>query len=156
MSYSFLFSKIFFSRNSESHIHINISNTENVSRLKCLEYLNLALNSVERIENLERCESLVKLDLTLNFIAELTTVKSLRGLTNLQQLYDRQIVCISNLWDSHLGIDHVTRLSFTSSIFKVPCWKPLSWLSRIPRLCRWCSSPAKKPGWSWHYQNRAD
>jgi len=31
----------------------NVVFTENVSRLKQLEYLNLALNNIERIENLE-------------------------------------------------------------------------------------------------------
>jgi Leucine-rich repeat (LRR) protein len=46
--------------------------------LKALEYLNIAMNNIERIENLEGLESLEKLDLTLNFIGELTTVESLR------------------------------------------------------------------------------
>lgn len=41
---------------------------ENLNRLKELEYLNLALNNIQKIENIERCESLNKLDLTLNFI----------------------------------------------------------------------------------------
>ena len=47
-------------------------------RLKSLEYLNLAMNNIERIENLEGLESLQKLDLTLNFIGELTSVEKLR------------------------------------------------------------------------------
>ena len=51
---------------------------ENVSRMKKLEYLNLALNNVERIENLEGCESLNKLDLTVNFVGELTSIYSLK------------------------------------------------------------------------------
>lgn len=34
-------------------ICINLLSTENVYRLKKLEYLNLALNNVELIENLE-------------------------------------------------------------------------------------------------------
>lgn len=54
--------------------------------MKRLEYLNLALNNVERIENLERCESLEKLDLTLNFIGELTSVVSLKGNIHLHTL----------------------------------------------------------------------
>ena len=37
-------------------------------KLKELEYLNLAVNSVAKLEGLKRCESLNKLDLTLNFI----------------------------------------------------------------------------------------
>jgi len=49
-----------------------------VSRLKKLEYLNLALNNIELIENLEGCESLQKLDLTVNFVGELTSIESLR------------------------------------------------------------------------------
>ena len=51
---------------------------ENVSRMKKLEYLNLALNNIERIENLEGCESLNKLDLTVNFVGELTSIYSLK------------------------------------------------------------------------------
>jgi len=43
-----------------------------------LEYLNLAMNNVERIENLECCESLQRLDLTLNFVGVLTDVEKLR------------------------------------------------------------------------------
>ena len=61
--------------------------TENVSKLKELEYLNLALNNIERIENLEGCESLKKLDLTLNFIGEITSVHNLKGNISLENLY---------------------------------------------------------------------
>jgi Leucine-rich repeat (LRR) protein len=60
--------------------------SENVSRLKKLEYLNLALNNIERIENLEGCESLQKLDLTVNFVGELTSVQSLKNNIHLQSL----------------------------------------------------------------------
>lgn len=52
--------------------------SENLNKLKKLEYLNLALNCIEKIENLDRCESLNKLDLTMNFIGELTSVESLK------------------------------------------------------------------------------
>ena len=41
---------------------------ENLSRLKELEYINLALNNISLIENIEGCETLNKLDMTLNFI----------------------------------------------------------------------------------------
>lgn len=41
---------------------------EGMNKLKELEYLNLAVNSVQKIEGLKRCESLNKLDFTLNFI----------------------------------------------------------------------------------------
>jgi protein TilB len=72
--------------------------------LKKLEYLNLAINNVEKIENLEGCESLQKLDLTLNFIGELTSVESLRGNIHLQELFltgnpcsgKRNPICLMN------------------------------------------------------------
>lgn len=60
--------------------------TENLNKLKQLEYLNLALNCIEKIENLDRCESLNKLDLTMNFIGELTSVESLKHNTHLTTL----------------------------------------------------------------------
>ena len=46
--------------------------------MKSLEYLNIAMNNIERIENLEGLESLEKLDLTLNFIGVITSVEKLR------------------------------------------------------------------------------
>lgn len=58
--------------------HNLISKLENLSMLKRLEYLNLALNNIEVIENLEGLESLKKLDLSINFIGNLQSVKSLR------------------------------------------------------------------------------
>nr|XP_045625468.1 dynein axonemal assembly factor 11-like [Procambarus clarkii] len=64
-----------------------ISKIENVGRLRELEYLNLALNNVERVEGLQRCEALRKLDLTANFICDLTSVSSLQDLPNLTELY---------------------------------------------------------------------
>ncbi|KAM4704915.1 dynein axonemal assembly factor 11 [Rhinophrynus dorsalis] len=64
-----------------------IPKIENVSKLKKLEYLNLALNNIEIIENLEGCESLQKLDLTVNFVGELSSVHSLRNNIYLQELY---------------------------------------------------------------------
>ena len=39
-----------------------------MTKLKELEYLNVAVNSILKLEGLKRCESLNKLDLTLNFI----------------------------------------------------------------------------------------
>ena len=41
---------------------------EGLTKLKELEYINLAVNSVGKIEGIQRCESLNKLDLTLNFV----------------------------------------------------------------------------------------
>ncbi|XP_051058445.1 dynein axonemal assembly factor 11 [Phodopus roborovskii] len=64
-----------------------IGKIENVSKLKKLEYLNLALNNIERIENLEGCEWLTKLDLTVNFIGELSSVKTLRHNIHLKELF---------------------------------------------------------------------
>ncbi|XP_062576752.1 uncharacterized protein LOC134238646 [Saccostrea cucullata] len=64
-----------------------IPKIENVSRLKKLEYLNLALNNVEKIENLENCEMLKKLDLTVNFVGELTSIENLKDLVHFKELY---------------------------------------------------------------------
>ncbi|XP_069777742.1 dynein axonemal assembly factor 11 isoform X6 [Narcine bancroftii] len=64
-----------------------IPKIENVSRLKKLEYLNLALNNIERIENLDGCEFLKKLDLTVNFVGELTSVELLKVNVQLEELF---------------------------------------------------------------------
>lgn len=45
-----------------------IGKMEGLNKLKCLEYLNLAVNNIKKIEGIKFCESLYKLDLTLNFI----------------------------------------------------------------------------------------
>ncbi|XP_062336495.1 dynein axonemal assembly factor 11 isoform X1 [Osmerus eperlanus] len=64
-----------------------IPKIESVSRLKKLEYLNLALNNIELIENLEGCESLQKLDLTVNFVGQVSSVESLRSNLHLRELF---------------------------------------------------------------------
>ncbi|KAL5016591.1 hypothetical protein ScPMuIL_006180 [Solemya velum] len=64
-----------------------IPKIENVGRLKKVEYINLALNNIERIENLEGCESLKKLDMTVNFVGELTSIENLKGLYHFRELY---------------------------------------------------------------------
>ncbi|XP_041804315.1 protein tilB homolog [Chelmon rostratus] len=64
-----------------------IPRIENLSRLKKLEYLNLALNNIEVIENLEGCESLQKLDLTVNFVGRLSSVESLKHNIHLAELF---------------------------------------------------------------------
>ncbi|XP_043395018.1 dynein axonemal assembly factor 11 isoform X1 [Chelonia mydas] len=64
-----------------------IPKIENVSKLKKLEYLNLALNNIERIENLEGCEELKKLDLTANFIGELSSIEILKHNIHLKELF---------------------------------------------------------------------
>lgn len=60
--------------------------SENLSKLKKLEYLNLALNNIEKVENLEGCESLKKLDLTVNFIGDLFSIESLGNVHFLEEL----------------------------------------------------------------------
>lgn len=45
-----------------------IPKMEGLSKLKELEYLNLALNNIGMIEGIEGCESLKKLDMTVNFV----------------------------------------------------------------------------------------
>lgn len=41
---------------------------EGINKLKELEYINLAVNSITLLEGIRGCESLQKIDLTLNFI----------------------------------------------------------------------------------------
>ncbi|KAM6375931.1 LOW QUALITY PROTEIN: dynein axonemal assembly factor 11 [Alca torda] len=64
-----------------------IPKIENVGKLKKLEYLNVALNNIERIENLEGCEELKKLDLTANFIGELSSIETLQCNIHLNELF---------------------------------------------------------------------
>jgi protein TilB len=64
-----------------------ISKIENVGKLKCLEYLQLALNNIKLVENLEGCESLKKLDLTVNFVDDLICLESLKDNEMLRELY---------------------------------------------------------------------
>lgn len=62
--------------------------SENLYRLKELEYLNLALNNITKVENLESCESLKKLDLTVNFIDVGTLEESVENMKLIPQLDD--------------------------------------------------------------------
>ncbi|XP_044540277.1 dynein axonemal assembly factor 11 [Gracilinanus agilis] len=64
-----------------------IAKIENISRLKKLQYLNLALNNIEKIENLEGCEGLEKLDLTVNFVGELSSIKILQHNVHLKEIF---------------------------------------------------------------------
>ncbi|NXV81102.1 TILB protein, partial [Atlantisia rogersi] len=64
-----------------------IPKIENVGKLKKLEYLNVALNNIERVENLEGCEELKKLDLTANFIGELSSIEALKYNIHLKELF---------------------------------------------------------------------
>eukprot|EP01038_Epipyxis_sp_PR26KG_P004178 gene4178-5946_t len=67
-----------------------IPKMENLTHLKDLQYLNLALNNIACVEGLQNCEFLKKLDLTLNFI-DLDHLKSsidhLVSRENLQDLF---------------------------------------------------------------------
>lgn len=45
-----------------------IPKLQNLNHLKDLEYLNVALNNIEKIEGLQNCEFLKKLDMTCNFV----------------------------------------------------------------------------------------
>mmetsp|Transcript_122406 Transcript_122406/g.342618 ORF Transcript_122406/g.342618 Transcript_122406/m.342618 type:complete len:427 (+) Transcript_122406:98-1378(+) len=45
-----------------------IPKMEGLSKLRELDYLNLALNNISKIEGIEGCESLKKLDMTVNFV----------------------------------------------------------------------------------------
>ncbi|KAI0984084.1 hypothetical protein GJ496_006911 [Pomphorhynchus laevis] len=64
-----------------------IAKIENLSRLKRLEYINLAINNIEVIENLSDCESLKKLDLSVNFIYKVSGVQTLKENRKLTELY---------------------------------------------------------------------
>eukprot|EP00397_Hematodinium_sp_SG-2012_P028313 GEMP01029800.1.p1 GENE.GEMP01029800.1~~GEMP01029800.1.p1 ORF type:complete len:425 (+),score=96.85 GEMP01029800.1:46-1275(+) len=67
-----------------------IGRIENVTKLKELEYLNLALNNISLIEGLEGCESLNKLDMTVNFVDTEDFSESMNNLkanVMLQDLY---------------------------------------------------------------------
>ncbi|RKO84887.1 hypothetical protein BDK51DRAFT_15741, partial [Blyttiomyces helicus] len=61
--------------------------SENLGKLKELQYLQLALNNIRVIENLEGCESLSKLDLTVNFVEDPLDVESLKGNERLRELF---------------------------------------------------------------------
>jgi protein TilB len=67
-----------------------IGKLENLSKLKELNYVNLALNNITIIENLEHCESLKKLDLTCNFIelsSFLESLINLKKVATIRELY---------------------------------------------------------------------
>ena len=67
---------------------------EGISKLKELEYINLAVNSVQLIEGIQGCESLQKIDLTLNFIDIEDFEESVDNLAELPDL--REIYLLGN------------------------------------------------------------
>lgn len=69
-----------------------------MNKLKKLQYLNLALNNIEKIENLQGCESLEKLDLTLNFIGDIESIESLVKNIHLKDLYLTGNPCTDYKW----------------------------------------------------------
>ena len=63
---------------------------EGLNKLKELEYVNFAVNSITLIEGLRGCESLQKLDMTLNFVdvEDLEeSVDNLAELPDIRELY---------------------------------------------------------------------
>jgi protein TilB len=71
-----------------------IERMEGLSKLKELEYINLAVNSVSLVEGVRGCESLQKLDLTLNFV-DLEDLEE--SMDNLAELPDfRELYIIGN------------------------------------------------------------
>ena len=61
-----------------------------LTKLKELEYLNVAVNSILKLEGLKRCESLNKLDLTLNFLDAddlKESIEELEWCENLVEIY---------------------------------------------------------------------
>ena len=63
-----------------------IDKMENLTKLRELNYLNLALNNIELIEGLHNCESLQKLDLTCNFIKADRLVQSCSNLAKCEAI----------------------------------------------------------------------
>ena len=67
-----------------------IEEIEGLTKLKELEYLNMAVNSIKTIKGIRRCECLNKLDMTLNFV-DLEdieeSVEEMEWCENLQELY---------------------------------------------------------------------
>ena len=67
---------------------------EGLSKLKELEYLNLAVNNITLIEGIHGCESLQKLDLTLNFVDIEDFEESVDNLAEVQDL--RELYMVGN------------------------------------------------------------
>ncbi|XP_043578624.1 dynein axonemal assembly factor 11 isoform X1 [Bombus pyrosoma] len=86
-----------------------ISKIENLSKLKRLEYLNLALNNIETIENLQGLESLKKLDLTVNFIGDLRGIKTLRYIYYTYSLYIQSRSIERNCYVNRYAWNHCHR-----------------------------------------------
>ncbi|KAE8953206.1 hypothetical protein PR002_g32452, partial [Phytophthora rubi] len=79
-----------------------IDKMEDLTHMKELRYLNVALNNIRKIEGLQSCEFLNKLDLTVNFVDFDTLEESidhLKPLRHLRELYMLGNPCQAN-WES--------------------------------------------------------
>ena len=82
-----------------------IQKLENLTHLKELEYLNLALNNVSKIEGLQNCEHIKKLDFTANFIDVDELEESMNHLAERDRLRDMYMMgnpCQAN-WPSFVN-----------------------------------------------------
>lgn len=83
-----------------------------MTHLKELEYINLALNNIQKIEGLQNCEFIRKLDLTVNFIDfdELKpSVENLSSLDRLSELYMMGNPCQAN-WPNKFELYIIAKL----------------------------------------------
>ncbi|KAE8879778.1 hypothetical protein PF003_g36210 [Phytophthora fragariae] len=79
-----------------------IDKMEDLTHMKELRYLNVALNNIRKIEGLQSCEFLNKLDLTVNFVDFDTLEESidhLKPLRHLRELYMLGNPCQAN-WET--------------------------------------------------------
>ncbi|RLN48982.1 hypothetical protein BBJ28_00015605 [Nothophytophthora sp. Chile5] len=79
-----------------------IEKMEDLTHMKELRYLNLALNNISKIEGLQCCEFLNKLDLTVNFVDFDTledSIDHLKPLQHLRELYMLGNPCQSD-WET--------------------------------------------------------
>ncbi|TNV78519.1 hypothetical protein FGO68_gene2184 [Halteria grandinella] len=79
-----------------------IPKMEGLSKLKELEYINLAVNNISKIEGIRNCESLMKIDLTLNFmdVEDLEeSIDNVMECEELQELYLTGNPCCS--WEGY-------------------------------------------------------
>jgi len=90
-----------------------IEKLENLSKLKELQYLNVALNNITKLEGLKGCESLKKLDLTCNFIDLEDLEESLLHLKEVPSL--REIYFTGNPCSDWKGLRELT-LAMVDSI----------------------------------------
>jgi len=115
-----------------------IEKMEGLNKLKELEYVNFAVNSISLIEGVRGCESLQKLDFTLNFI----DVEDLEeSMDNLAELPDfRELYFIGNPatdWEHYKDyivakLPHLGRLDGddVTKTWKLKARQNLEWLEK--------------------------